>query len=505
MAISIGDLIRIPALSLRVLVSTAEMALPVMWAHVSELSDPTPYLEGGELLLTTGPWISEGVAVDDYVARLKSANVVGLGFGAHVWHDEVPAELIVSAQKFEMPLLEVPPQTPFIAISKTVSRALAAEALAAVTAAFEAQRALTSAAAKPGGATSVARVLQRLLGGWVLLLDAHGSIVEAAPPSIAQRHTELQAEVVNVRTRKASTAMLAGADESILICALGIDTQKAFLLVGTPGAHSSINRQVVNTAVALLTLNFERGELLADVLARLRARVLGLLRSGAVAQAVGLMGDFDQQMPAEPLLHVLVRGSSGASQGLGAALVATSGMTGEPVLQAYDGMLSEIVVPADGALDALLAAAAARFPGLRVGVSVAPSLNGLARSHEQAYEALSRTTAQHPLVSYRDIGATSFLHILPEHAAKERAWSLLRPVVEADPDGRGGLLKTLRAWLAHHGQWDTTAAELRIHRHTVHARVDRVEGLLKRDLQSAAVRTELWLALALLREDRLRM
>ena len=34
--------------------SAAAIDRPLSWVHVSELADPTPFLEGGELLLTTG-------------------------------------------------------------------------------------------------------------------------------------------------------------------------------------------------------------------------------------------------------------------------------------------------------------------------------------------------------------------------------------------------------------------------------------------------------------------
>jgi purine catabolism regulator len=72
---------------------------------------------------------------------------------------------------------------------------------------------------------------------------------------------------------------------------------------------------------------------------------------------------------------------------------------------------------------------------------------------------------------------------------------VLRPLVEAD---RLALVPTLRAWLAHNGQWDSAAAELGVHRHTVRARIARAGELLGKDLtavDSADARMELWFAL----------
>jgi purine catabolism regulator len=57
---------------------------------------------------------------------------------------------------------------------------------------------------------------------------------------------------------------------------------------------------------------------------------------------------------------------------------------------------------------------------------------------------------------------------------------------------------SLRAWLAHHGQWDPSAAALGVHRHTLRHRMRTVEELLGRSMDSPGTRSELWLALSVL-------
>ncbi|MEV1178379.1 PucR family transcriptional regulator ligand-binding domain-containing protein, partial [Nonomuraea sp. NPDC049784] len=39
---------------LRVLSGDSALDRPIRWTHLSELTDPTPWLQGGELLLTVG-------------------------------------------------------------------------------------------------------------------------------------------------------------------------------------------------------------------------------------------------------------------------------------------------------------------------------------------------------------------------------------------------------------------------------------------------------------------
>jgi len=60
---------------------------------------------------------------------------------------------------------------------------------------------------------------------------------------------------------------------------------------------------------------------------------------------------------------------------------------------------------------------------------------------------------------------------------------------------KGDLVESLFAWLSRHGQWDTAAADLGVHRHTLRYRMRRVEELLGRSLDDPDLRAELWVAL----------
>jgi purine catabolism regulator len=123
------DVVALPDLGLAVHAAAGALDRPVRWVAVSELEDPAPYLEGGELLLTTGMRLPQkAAACTAYVARLVAADVagLGLGLGSGLTYASVPAALRAAAERAGLPLLEVPERTPFIAVSKAVSRLLAA-------------------------------------------------------------------------------------------------------------------------------------------------------------------------------------------------------------------------------------------------------------------------------------------------------------------------------------------------------------------------------------------
>ena len=122
---TLASLVNHSALKLTVLAGEERLDAPVRWAHASELIDPVPYMEGGELLLITALKLDaeDAEAMRTYVRRVAGAGVVGLGFAVGVNYEGVPDALVEAAGRRTCRCSEVPRQTPFIAISKAVSAA----------------------------------------------------------------------------------------------------------------------------------------------------------------------------------------------------------------------------------------------------------------------------------------------------------------------------------------------------------------------------------------------
>src|SRR6185295_5625933 len=95
-------------LDVGVLAGEANLDAPVRWVHISELADPTPWLSGGELLLTTGLAVTSPEAQRDYINQLADHGLAGLGFGTGFTHAQVPAALIETAAERDFPLVEIP-------------------------------------------------------------------------------------------------------------------------------------------------------------------------------------------------------------------------------------------------------------------------------------------------------------------------------------------------------------------------------------------------------------
>jgi purine catabolism regulator len=90
----------------------------VRWVHSTELPDPTPWLKGGELLLTTGIQLTTPKQQRELIERLADHDIAGLGFGVGFAHKRLPAALVTAAHKRDFPVFEVPYELPFIAITE---------------------------------------------------------------------------------------------------------------------------------------------------------------------------------------------------------------------------------------------------------------------------------------------------------------------------------------------------------------------------------------------------
>lgn len=109
------------ALGLRLTTGPENLGRAVRIVLATELAQPQPYLRGGEMLLTTGlAWSSAGDTAA-FVRSAARAQVAAIGFGTGPRSDHVPSALIAAARLAALPLIEVPPETPFMAVAERVA------------------------------------------------------------------------------------------------------------------------------------------------------------------------------------------------------------------------------------------------------------------------------------------------------------------------------------------------------------------------------------------------
>ncbi|MFJ9783363.1 PucR family transcriptional regulator [Amycolatopsis sp. NPDC101161] len=477
MALTLAGLAADRPLGLRVLTGEDVLDRPIGWVHPTELTDPQAFLEGGELLLTTGLALDEESS-PAYVRRLVGAGVAGLGFGVGLSHESVPRSLVATAADVGLPVLEVPRETPFIAITRAVSRAVAADEYATTVRIGRAQQELTRTAVGKGGPAGVLRKLAKLVDGWVLLFD-RTTVSEAAPASARAYGASLREELERLRT---GTRVVALDGQEVVLQTLDTSARRV-LAVGA--ALDTAGRHIVNTAVSVLSLALEQDRAQAAAREALRTGLLELLVGGQAELALRVLAVSGTEAPAAPWSVLVFAGSPAARRKLLGAL------ENEPVFAARHGSSVVALGAAEAVTDAAL-----RIGGLHGGVAGPVSPADFAAGLEQAELACRVAEAEGKvLVSAAEHTGRGLLTLIEPAVAQAFARGLLTPLREHDETGRGDLETSLRCWLEHHGHWDVAAARLGVHRHTLRNRIRKAAELLGRDLDSPGVRAELWVAL----------
>ena len=472
MAITARDLAADDALGLRLAAGAAAADREIAWAHAIELADPTPYLSGGELVMTTGINLGADVAAQRaYVRRLSGAGTSALAVDTGTTLRAVPAGVLAAGDEFGIPVLAVPPSTPFIAIARVVVDALRAEELSSVQRVADRQQALARATLR-GGIPGVVAALADILSATAVVAAADGTALAGGGPG-QQRVLAVLAD-----SRRAGAGwVVPDGDALVTVQTLrAAQSVRGHLAVRTEQPPSNADRLLLAHAVALISIAIEKPARMVDAEDLLRAAVTRQLLSGPAAVDDGVLRYFGFDPSAEVVVAVLTGAGPvlTAQQRLGRSLGAG------PYLMTPDGDDVVVVVPADGG---------SRLSGAGAGgVSRPVGLTGLAVAAEQARTA-ARAGAGDGLTAFGELDAFGML-LGGRTVAELRVFA--EPVAALRAEGE--LLPTLAAFLRHNGQMDSAAVDLGVHRHTVRNRMRRIRTLLGDELESADIRAQLWLA-----------
>jgi purine catabolism regulator len=405
----------------------------------------------------------------------------------------MPAALVNAADDVRLPLIEIPEPTPFLAVSRAVSQLLAAADFEAVTRTVEAQRDLTRAALAPEGAASVVARLSGVLKADLLLVDAAGRLLHAAPRDAASWMAAVAPEIERIRQQgPRSSASVQIDDVSVVLQPLAPAGRiRGFLVVARPEPFGAADLALINVGVALVSLAMERSVGTDTARRELRSALLALLADGIEASRLPVAGVGWDELLAGPV-RVLVADATAAD-----LLALLEQVEDVDPAEGWRGAAMH-----DGRVVVLQPAAAPPVPpratgSISWGISDVVPVSSLGDGLRQASRALA-AAGPGGVRSFGDLARDGLVGLVDREAGRGFADALLGPLERRE---RGDLVASVRAWLAHHGQWDAAAGTLGVHRHTLRYRMRRAEELLGRSLDDPDLRAELWVALAVRDRD----
>jgi purine catabolism regulator len=521
-------------LEVQVLAGEANLDVPVRWVHISELRDPTPWLSGGELLLTTGMALDSPKRQREFIATLADHGLAGVGLGTGFKHESVPPALVEAARERGFPLFEVPYDLPFIALTEQAFTRLVNEQYALLQRSIAAQERLQRIVLSERGLDAIAGALATLVGGTALVFDGRGE-----RQAIRTFRRELDDEVVDALGAELRERARRGDGKSFVPSHPDLAPRGLALPVGAgdapdrggvpaawlvavkdSGGLAEIDRLILHQAVTVVALELLRRRVADSTERRLAGDVLSAVIAGDLEGA-----ELGRRL--EPFgiggrvtALVLAPAERTSAQACEAALTealraeAVSGLIAASdrfVCALLPGFLDEelfelaerVVDRTAEALGARPAAGAGRAtPVGRAREAYHEARCALearelgAPQNGSARNGASRREPDGSVATYRDLGSFQLLLSLQDtDALRLFCESLLGPIENGEGHYGGELMRSLEAFIECNGQWESAARRLYCHRHTLRYRIRKVEELTGRDLGSARDRIEFWLAL----------
>jgi purine catabolism regulator len=476
---------------------------PIRWAHISELPDPTPWLEGGELLLTTGLGVRDSEELQRrFVAGVAERGVVAIGFAMHVSADDVPAGMLAACDELDVPLFTVPYEIPFIAISRRVAHHAFEEHYATLRRAVDLHRQVLGSVVSDAGVDGVLATVGRAMPEAALVaFDFAGvEVARVDPRGISTRLDPARLWAAVPRGRSRATIELDELSVTASCIVVG-DHLEAVVVAVSEAPLLEHEELLFEQGVAGVSLELARHRSVRE--AR-RSRIDELFEEVAAGRTTSAM-----------IARTLERVGAASDGPFRVLAVAIPGVAPDPlctlVEDALLGVCTPVVGRSSGAVHALvpddpvaaerIVAAAQRrgWQGLAVGRSRAKAeLDALRAAMREAGVAL-HLDATGPIRDVDGLGLPGLLAgIRDDLGAADFVAQILGPVLDHDERESAHLTDSLRAYLRHGCRPGPAAEELCVHRHTLAYRLDRIRELTGRDPRAGEHLVSFGLALELL-------
>jgi hypothetical protein len=517
--VRLRDLLEIPALELELLSGTDEQVdRSLRWVCTTDLLDPGRYLSGGELVISGLSWRRDPEDSERFVAHITAAGASALAVGTAGETATVPSDLVEACRRHELPLVWVPADVAFAAITEQVVGAVTVGREAQLRATLGRQRRLLSGFADGRDLPDLARQLGEETGLACRVITPSGRHIVPGDAPLSEADLDRVTRAFLTAERLPAVAAGRGnAPYSIFPAGPSLAHRPSTWFVAVDGTWSQWDPALVEAV----------GELAAIVaLHRARREESQRIVRGIADDALVLL-DADKSVRPETLVRLRQAGVDTRAK----VVVAVGAIAGRPdQAEIARSMLEDLAAPlgppvvgvtTEGRAVALLAVGTGDdelrdpLPLLRSGLSrLAPGLGrsrfvigvgaptspdalsgALEEARHASYLAEHRPGEVSLVASQEVTSYGALLAMVPDELRRAFAARVVGPVLDYDRRTDAGLRETLYAFLDNSGSWSRTAEAMHLHVNTVRYRIGRVEELTGRDLSKLEDRVDVFLAL----------
>ncbi|WP_461007920.1 PucR family transcriptional regulator [Streptomyces capparidis] len=515
--LTISALVALPRLGLSVLVPGPPGALDaeIAWLHNTELPDPSGYIGRTELVLTNGLWLPATPA-EEFVAHCLAAGAAGIVFGLRDATPHTPAALTDACRAAGLPLLRLPVDVPFTAVTQAASDIRATERQTPLAASLRRGTAFTDAISAGTGADGVLRVLRREYELPLAVVDRTGAVLaHSADAALSADDAHTAATALTRTPPPMELALAEGATATLLpIRTLG-HPEAALLCLRSAAGLTETQQQALSQAAHYLAMEIARRQAVRASEERFASELVDMIVSGVgspvtVTRRLGAFG-ID---PDQPLAALAVTSRTGVPMAdLAAAARTTLQAQGIPAVVAV-GHADVVAVctwrrPSEALPDwcrRLTGADTARdhrplrLPdgsviGIGGPVTTPAHLRTAVLEARRASAVLAQTGRHLTVARLADLPTHHTLLSRADPQTLHQLTAVLAPLRDHDAAHDGRLESTLRTFLEHQASPSATARAMHLHINSLYKRLARITELTGRDTATLAGRLDLLLAL----------
>jgi purine catabolism regulator len=519
--VTVADVLALPVLATgqpQVVTGGAHLDRLVRWVHITELTDPASFLQGGELVLTTGmPLPDDAAGVRRYVDELTDIKAAALVIELVRRYHRPPEPLVQACRTRDLPLITLARDVNFLEVTQVVHALILGNQADAMRRTQRIHEAFTALTLRGAGPKDVVRSAAEMSGRTVVLenLMHQALICEPCGTTVQDALTDWERRSRVTPSGDHSEPLGPQAWLVAPVAYQGERWGRVVMLSAPPGVGfgpedvTVLERTAMALTIARLThpTTWERTahrSALRDLAeqrhhspedARARFAALGLPAEDSRFLAVLVAGRTDEGAESEGWLSQELR-TAGipalvgelAPARLGALLVLRPSQPWRPTVERLARSLLH------------------QSPDAVVSVgSEVTDIADTARSFREAARAAEAAVPGEHLPEGRsfhelsDIGLRQLLYALREDTrVQDYVERQLGRLIDHDTRHGTNLLTLLRHYLDAAGSKTTAARRGNLSRETIYQRLRTIERLLDCDLESGERRTELHVALTAL-------
>ncbi len=512
MTITIREALQLPDMvQTRLVAGASGLDNQIRWVTIVELLEDTSRLQEGEFLITTGFGLAADLGrVDQFIPSLAERKLSGVAIHTGFYLREIPRSFIERANETGLPLIEIPVEMNFSTVTKAILQPIINRQFEALHYSQAIHEQMTDIAFSNGGLPAIAGELANLTRGSVSIVDAFGYEVVTLPAPLTGA-AETPAAIPANSARSAQYATHSAAIRTAR------ELYGTLSLTKPADEWQDLDHVALKQAATLCTFEYVKERAVASTEWRLQGDFAEEMLSGQIVER----GDLEARSRklGYPLngSHIIaaLRVDSRVDQNdintlhshFRSVLKRQAELSSIPYLLRERSQYLLLILPAHNKSQTMLQNLQAKWdklhPAARLQVGVSRPRAEIGEFREAAEEARFAQLV-YPLLQeqpapllYQEMSGYQFL--FPFYRQPEELKQLWQPLLAAligyDQKHGQQLVDTLDVYLGQNLNGLKTAQALYIHRHTLKYRLQQIESKSGQDLNNAAHRWQLQLAL----------